>query len=452
VTNHLGRPAAHIFVRLYKQGSISSSWQIADWGTSTDNNGQYQFTGLAAGTYRVGFFSDSQSEAIGYYDGVVTMDAATDVSTTAGATTIGVDFQLPVPAPRTIEVESKGSWLKVDQNTGRVTVSQSWSQRHDVTITKAISCTDGATPQNVTLFMGTATYAMQTTGINYSVTIPKADIEQLAAGESKELRVTYSCGGQTVEQKVGKIYIDPSGNVTDDKGNPIAEAIVTLYNVPGWRPKQTVDDNTPNSCQSHLSKEATAPWNQAAPVTQGVMALAQSETFTPAVNPLTTNDGGRYQWDVTEGCWYVTVQADGYETKVSSVVGVPPAVTDLDLALTPLPMLRFTAINFATTANSAVVTVTSGMAVTTTSTVGYEVITEDGTAIKTGMLTFAPGARAATTEQIITIDVSKLAKGSNLNLKLSNATGTPLGLNSEAVLSVTGKDNSTLYLPIIMRK
>ena len=32
----------------------------------------------------------------------------------------------------------------------------------------------------------------------------------------------------------------------------------------------------------------------------------------------------------------MVVDALGYETKVSSVVGVPPAVTDLDLALTPL--------------------------------------------------------------------------------------------------------------------
>jgi hypothetical protein len=38
---------------------------------------------------------------------------------------------------------------------------------------------------------------------------------------------------------------------------------------------------------------------------------------------------------VVEGCWYVAVQAKGYKTRISPLVGVPPAVTDLDLKLTP---------------------------------------------------------------------------------------------------------------------
>jgi hypothetical protein len=38
---------------------------------------------------------------------------------------------------------------------------------------------------------------------------------------------------------------------------------------------------------------------------------------------------------VSEGCWYVTVEATGYEPLTSPVVGIPPEVTDLNLALRP---------------------------------------------------------------------------------------------------------------------
>jgi hypothetical protein len=34
-----------------------------------------------------------------------------------------------------------------------------------------------------------------------------------------------------------------------------------------------------------------------------------------------------------EGCWFVVVEAAGYARTISPVVGVPPAVTDLNLAL-----------------------------------------------------------------------------------------------------------------------
>ena len=48
---------------------------------------------------------------------------------------------------------------------------------------------------------------------------------------------------------------------------------------------------------------------------------------------------GYYGWDVAPGCWYLRVSAPGYEAMTSPVVGVPTAVTDLDLALQPLPVV-----------------------------------------------------------------------------------------------------------------
>jgi len=66
--------------------------------------------------------------------------------------------------------------------------------------------------------------------------------------------------------------------------------------------------------------------------------LEESPIISPTINPQLTGDDGYYGWEVAEGCWYVTIEADGYEPKASYVVGVPPAVTDLNMALQPLAL------------------------------------------------------------------------------------------------------------------
>jgi hypothetical protein len=38
---------------------------------------------------------------------------------------------------------------------------------------------------------------------------------------------------------------------------------------------------------------------------------------------------------VIRGCWYIKVEAPGYFTKYSTVVGVPPELIDLDIPLEP---------------------------------------------------------------------------------------------------------------------
>jgi hypothetical protein len=75
-------------------------------------------------------------------------------------------------------------------------------------------------------------------------------------------------------------------------------------------------------------------------------AINNTQQISPTINPQITGSDGRYAWDVVEGCWYVTVAARGYQTLVSPVVGVPPAVTDLNFKLSPggykvyLPIVR----------------------------------------------------------------------------------------------------------------
>jgi hypothetical protein len=51
------------------------------------------------------------------------------------------------------------------------------------------------------------------------------------------------------------------------------------------------------------------------------------------VNPQTTDDRGRYGWDVPEGWWRVQFEKDGYRTAYSKVVQVLPPHLDLDVSM-----------------------------------------------------------------------------------------------------------------------
>ncbi|PAV10969.1 hypothetical protein ASJ81_12210 [Methanosarcina spelaei] len=63
----------------------------------------------------------------------------------------------------------------------------------------------------------------------------------------------------------------------------------------------------------------------------------------PDKNPLTTDEAGKYKWDVLNGSYMVHVEASGYEPADSIVVFIPPAVTDLDVGLISLlPVANFT--------------------------------------------------------------------------------------------------------------
>ena len=50
-------------------------------------------------------------------------------------------------------------------------------------------------------------------------------------------------------------------------------------------------------------------------------------------NPQVTGSDGRYSWDVAEGCWYVVVEAEGYASTVSPVVGANGTLPTLPVTL-----------------------------------------------------------------------------------------------------------------------
>ena len=145
---------------------------------------------------------------------------------------------------------------------------------------------------------------------------------------------------------------DPSGFVTDAQtGLPISGATVTLYRVPSLLPdarSETHGCRTVNTRPGGVGGSwAGLP---AANTSLGVFEypLFAPAQIDPAVNPQLTDDAGHFGWNVMTGCWYVIVSAPGHTSKVSALVGVPPEVTDLNLALEPfdqpnkvyLPLMR----------------------------------------------------------------------------------------------------------------
>jgi hypothetical protein len=238
-----------------------------------------------------------------------------------------------------VTVEGSGS-TTVDEETGEVTQRMGAFEVEDLVVTRTATCADGD-PDAVTLQYADQAYPMEAIGDDrYQAVVPADDIRASWGGQ---LVVVTDCGGDTAEEPVGRIELfDPAGDITDAvTGEPVVDAAVTLYYVPDWTPQVSQEDvGEPRTCQSNVTKPGPAGWDQPAPVEDGLEEPVGSGRMDPDVNPQYTDAGGRYAWDVAEGCWYVTVAKDGYEALVSPVVGVGPEpvgeVTDLDLELTPV--------------------------------------------------------------------------------------------------------------------
>ena len=217
---------------------------------------------------------------------------------------------------------------------GAVTVAMTNGSATDVTLTFDAVCAQGTVTSVSVTLGGSGPFAASPVGAGpqYTVTIPSASVI------SGDLVVTTECSaGSPTVQPIGAVALyDPSGIVTDATTQaPVVGAEVHLYNVPGWTARTSPSDTAPSTCESNASKSPGAPWSQAAPTDIGVLESPDSPNIDPHVNPFVTNSAGKYGWNVAAGCWYVVVNAPGYATLTSPVVGVPTVVTDLDLALSP---------------------------------------------------------------------------------------------------------------------
>jgi hypothetical protein len=84
-------PLADVDVMAY---TFDGSWWNVEGWDSTDTNGEYRLTGLAAGTYRVGFADNSGLYLDEYYHNATSLDTATDVIVPASTDVTGINESL----------------------------------------------------------------------------------------------------------------------------------------------------------------------------------------------------------------------------------------------------------------------------------------------------------------------------------------------------------------------
>ena len=326
-------PAVGVHINLYRP--VWNRWHYVTT-TQTIGDGSYQVDGLGQGIeYRVQFVDPTHQYAPEYYDNQFSIGEAASVTVTLGIARTGIDAALSAPLPPLATVKVSGGSVTPNPLDGTVIINMVSSTTNDITVTRVVTCTSGS-PTNVFLKITSpgAVYPMIEVGADrYRATIPGSAITRDA-----DLVVVATCGFNATETTVGHVNLyDPSGAVTDAAtGQPVVGAIVTLYQVSGWEPKTGPDDGRPNTCQSNLSKDPGSPWSQPAPTHLGTIVNPHVTNVAPPLSYQLTDNVGYYGWDVGEGCWYVKVAATGYEQLNSPVVGVPPEVTDLNLALTPL--------------------------------------------------------------------------------------------------------------------
>ncbi|PDW01206.1 leucine-rich repeat domain-containing protein [Candidatus Chloroploca asiatica] len=332
------RPLAGIEVHLYRalggedpHGHGEMQWLLVGQ-TASDAAGNYQFGGLGRGIdYRVQFVDPTHYYVPQYYDNKVAAEFSTPVTVTLGSVRPGIDAVMYTPRPpaATVEVGSGTVDFRPD---GTVSIRQTRGNVTAITTTVTITCPGGVEPGDVRLILSPpdSSYPMEKIDTDvYQGVVPADDVG------SGTLTVAYTCNGNDGTLPIGQIVLyDPSGIVSDaETGAPVVGARVTLFHVPGWMPRTGPTDTRPNTCESHLSKAADAPWSQPAPTDLGTIVNPELTPVAPELSFQHTDATGYYGWDVSEGCWYVRVEATGYTTLVSPVVGVPPEVTDLDLVL-----------------------------------------------------------------------------------------------------------------------
>ncbi|MDO8617158.1 MAG: SdrD B-like domain-containing protein [Dehalococcoidia bacterium] len=276
--------------------------------TTTDANGDYSFTNVPAGNHVVNEFLPAGS--------VNTTPISVAVAVGGSQVVTGVDFGNTAPTPPPPEVEVIGG------NGYEVGGLPSVYWESDTTYTKDVTAHCGAaSPVAVKLVIdfpetgGTVSQMMtNTSGEIWSATFgpffPQHGIANLTfhvdcppdtAGFPED---TSLISGEDEIQHGGSIYVDPSGTIVDAcSGDPIAGATVTLL------------------------KEF--------PPGSGAYVVPDTADHIPAVNPETTAADGAYGWVVVPGTYEVMASAPGYGDATSAPLVIPPAVTDLTLALTP---------------------------------------------------------------------------------------------------------------------
>lgn len=276
--------------------------------TTTIANGNYSFTGLLLGTYTIyeilpiGYV---QTYPLGLICPNCTLSSGFHIVTLTifEPTISGIDFgiRMLTPPPSDVSIvqqsgDENGVPTVYRPDLTILTIQKDLSTYDVVAVNLTMTWDDG-TIRNASMT------EIDTTGIwvvNLSEPFPPGtarmvfEADVFPAGLSSEDFI----------QKGDIIFIDPSGQIRDYCTNaPINDALVWLF---VW------DGKTSD------------------------FIISPPENQIPQNNPLITGSDGLYRWDVISGRYFVMAEKPGYISVESQVVDIPPAVTDLDLLLTPI--------------------------------------------------------------------------------------------------------------------
>jgi uncharacterized repeat protein (TIGR01451 family) len=444
--------------------NVNGQWRYRR-GTTPNADGTYTIADLQDGLYAVRFSGYATLDGQQYYfkkfhlEGD-TLDTATPVIVPQGETVSNIGVSITMEPPKAEFSRPKNGYASIDPETGEASL-ETWADTLETTIVRQ-ACSGGSEPDgDVTLRIVSSMQAATTQPMSpvsgregfYQATI---EDRKMKRGENITFSVLATCNGNPEETTVGKArrLFDPSGYITNEvNGNPVQDAVVTLYKVPGWEARTGPSDVRPQTCESNLSKEPDELWSQPAPEALGEFALPDSGEIDPTRNPQITDEEGHYGWDVAAGCWYVVVEKDGYVSKVSPVVGVPPEVTDLDLTLMPI-QAEFSAESYTVPENvgTATITATLNTAVTFPVTVTYSSLDDDAATTANmdndytpvnGQIIFPAGSTMQTFPITITDDTRNEAD-ETIMLALSNPLSATLGTNNRVMLTIEDDDQESL--------
>lgn len=313
-----------------KMELYDNNWSKIDEASGTGNQGlQVKFTANVSGNYAMLIFPLTDTNGT-YRLRVTPLDGE------------GCPGGRPLPQ---IDVEGCAS-IGMNTETGEVTLRGTPRSGCPHTFTRLVKCENSANPQDVQFRINDKSFPMTPIGNSkFSVVVDTG--KDLPPGNGPfTLKVTFVCGNTNNSTTVGTVVLfDPSGVISDSQTNqPIQEATVVLHRVPGAIPDKAGQSG---DCRT-IDTRGGGNWEQVPSYTVNAIhrinpewdAINNTQQISPTINPQITGIDGSYAWDVVPGCWYIEVGATGYLSTTSPLVGIPPAVTDLNIQLEKAPTDR----------------------------------------------------------------------------------------------------------------
>jgi len=285
VVDQRGDGVANAFVRLVR--GFYSFW------TETDARGYYSIANVRAGTYT------ASVSATGAY-----VSSTVSVTVPGGATVTAPDlvlrFPAGIPADEGITL-TNGTFRVTETHTGIPNVHY----QQPITVQVANQCAGASTSYTFSLgssILARGSFTESPAGV-YTVVIPPV----YPNSGSAQFTYTIQCPDGTSKTVSFDIYIDPSGQIVDQYGTPVAGATATVLR----------------------AETSEGPFE---PVTD-LRLLGEANRS----NPIVTTADGRFYWDVVPGWYQVKVEVAGAATIVTAAMEVAPARTGLVIVVPDVP-------------------------------------------------------------------------------------------------------------------